>query len=377
MFPVAASVKYLTEPSGIYLHIPFCDKRCKYCSFFSAFYSEDGLDRYTDSLIEAVKQWGGTYNRPIDTVYIGGGTPSLLSHRLSPLLKAVYDSFDVLPESEITLEINPSRDSEYILGVAAATGVNRISVGAQSGSDFELKILGRTHTAADTVKTVENAEKLGFSNISLDLMAGLPFSSNSTLEKSLDFILSLSPEHISVYLLKIEEKTAFYKMRKLLSLPSDDEQADQYLFMCDYLRKKGYEHYEISNFCRNGKVGRHNMKYWLGADYLGLGASAHSFCKGKRFYFPARLSAVNTSPVYDGTGGDKEEYIMLRLRLRSGIGIKEYSEKFGEELGEAFFGKCKLFEKNGLLKYENGRIYLTDKGMLLSNSVIAELSESI
>lgn len=377
MFRAAVSVKYLTEPSGLYLHIPFCVKRCKYCGFFSAFSSESGLDRYTDSLIAAVKQWGGKYNRPIDTVYLGGGTPSLLAHRLSPLLSAVYDSFEVLPNSEITLEVNPSAVSNDILKIAAESGVNRISVGAQSGSDCELKILGRTHTAEDTVKTVENARRLGFSNISLDVMAGLPFSDIGSLKRSLDFTVSLFPEHISVYLLKIEEKTAFFKTQEMLSLPSDDDQAEQYLFMCDYLRQKGYEHYEISNFCKIGKEGRHNLKYWLGREYLGLGSSAHSFCGGKRFYFPSSLYAVNGVPVYDGSGGDREEYIMLRLRLKSGIDIKEYSENFGEELNAAFLKKCELFEKNGFLKLERGKIALTEKGMLLSNSVIAELSECL
>lgn len=377
MFPEAAQVKYLTEPSGLYLHIPFCVTKCRYCNFYSAFCSEDGLDTYTDGLIRAVKQWGGKYNRPIDTVYLGGGTPSLLSHRLIPLLSAVKTAFKLSDTAELTLELNPTGDIEAVLNNALEAGINRLSIGAQSGSDAELKILGRTHTAADAVKAVELARKKGFSDISLDIMAGLPFSDTESLKYNLDFITALSPDHISAYLLKIEEKTVFFKLQELLGLPSEDSQAEQYLYLCEYLRSRGFEHYEISNFCKNGKYSRHNLKYWRGAEYLGLGPAAHSFVQGKRFYFPCSLKALESDPVFDCEGGDREEYIMLRLRLSSGIDLKEYSENFGTEPTPDFFNKCELFEKNGLMKKTNGRISLTDRGMLLSNSIITELLECL
>lgn len=374
-YPEAVSVKSLTNPAGLYLHIPFCKSKCNYCDFYSSFVTEDLLDRYCNGLIELLKQWGGNFNRPIDTIYLGGGTPSLLEHRLIPLLETIYSNFKVLPNPEITLELNPSGSSEKMLDFAIKSGINRLSIGAQSGIDTELKALGRTHTAEDTVNTFKLARKLGFSNISLDLMLGLPDSDCNSLKKSLKFINNLSPEHISAYLLKIEEKTVFFKKANELNLPDDDEQAKQYLLMCDYFEKAGYNHYEISNFCKGDKISRHNIKYWLGDDYLGLGPAAHSFVDGKRFYFPRNTAKFleNSPPVEDGEGGGKEEYIMLRLRLKTGIIIKEYTEKFGEELPEEFLKYCHHLQKAGYLIINNEHISLTNEGMLLSNSIITEL----
>ena len=208
-FPEAAQVKSLTNPSGLYLHIPFCEKKCKYCNFYSSFVTEELLDSYTEALIKSINQWGGKYNRPIDTIYLGGGTPSLLRHRLPTLLSSINNSFNICKDSEITLEINPASNSEALLESAKMAGINRLSIGAQGGSDDELKILGRTHTAADTENTVATARKMGFNNISLDIMIGLPFSTNETLKNNLDFINRLNPEHISAYILKLEERTAF------------------------------------------------------------------------------------------------------------------------------------------------------------------------
>ena len=337
--------------------------------------TEDLLDRYCNGLIRLLEQWGGKFNRPIDTIYLGGGTPSLLEHRLIPILKAINSYFNVLPNPEITLELNPSGNSEKMLDFAIRSGINRLSIGAQSGNNDELKILGRTHTAEDTVNTFNSARKLGFSNISLDLMLGLPDSDCNSLKQSLEFICQLSPEHISAYLLKIEEKTFFYKNADKLNLPDDDEQAKQYLLMCDFFEKAGYNHYEISNFCKGDKISRHNIKYWLGDDYLGLGPAAHSFVDGKRFYFPRNTAKFLecSPPVEDGEGGGKEEYIMLRLRLKTGIIIKEYTEKFSEELPNEFLKYCHHLQKADYLIIDNEHIRLTNKGMLLSNSIITEL----
>ena len=372
-------MKFLTNPLGLYLHIPFCIKKCNYCDFYSSFVTDELLDRYTDGLIGLIKQWGGSLNRPIDTIYLGGGTPSLLSHRIKPVLDAVNKAFTVLPNAEITLELNPTGDVTHILEYAKNAGVNRLSIGAQSGNDNELKVLGRTHSAVDTVNTVTTARKLGFNNISLDIMLGLPHSNADTLKHNLNFIADLNPEHISAYLLKIEERTVFYKKANELSLPDDDAQAEQYLAMCDFFEKKGYNHYEISNFCKGDKVSRHNIKYWLGDDYLGLGPSAHSFIDKKRFYYPRNMSKFldGTPPMADGEGGSKDEYIMLHLRLKEGINIKEYTEKYGKELPKEFLELCKSFEKAEFLKFQENRISLTNKGMLLSNSIIAELLECI
>lgn len=378
-FPEAVSVKFLTN-AGLYLHIPFCRKKCRYCDFYSACSESTVIDRYTQALIESIKQWGGKISRPIDTIYLGGGTPSLLSHRLIDVITAVKASFDVQKDSEITLEINPSGDSREILEYAKTAGINRLSIGIQSADEKELELLGRAHSFFDAIATVEYARALGFDNISVDLMIGLPQSGrNSNLRESLDKITALKPQHISAYILKLESGTVFYKEKENLDLPDDDEVSRQYLFMCDYLEKKGYSHYEISNFAKKGYESRHNLKYWLLEDYLGIGPSAHSFLDGKRFYYPRDLKGFieGNEPIGDGSGGDEAEYIMLGLRLLKGIDPKEYFGLFKKELPEGFFKKCRMFHKAGYMNIENNRYFLTNEGMLLSNSIISELLDEM
>ena len=378
-FPVAVSVKFLTN-TGLYLHIPFCIKKCKYCDFYSGCADKRKIDSYTDALIREIKQWGGKITCPIDTIYFGGGTPSLLEHRLTYVMNAVRENFNVSENSEITLEINPSGDSKRILEFAKKAGINRLSIGIQSGDDEELKILGRTHNFREAENTFKMARKLGFCNISADLMIGLPFSAqNENLKESLDKIIGLNPEHISAYILKIEPKTAFYKDMDSLCLPDDEEVSKQYLFMSRYLNEKGYSHYEISNFAKEGFESRHNVKYWTLADYLGLGPSAHSFINGKRFYYPNDIKAFisGNDVINDGDGGDLEEFIMLSLRLKRGLNTEELYKKYNFKLSDKFYKKCETFEKAGFMSLENNNFCLTDEGMLLSNSIISELLEEI
>ncbi len=369
----------MTDKAGLYLHIPFCVKKCKYCDFYSAFPGGGLLDRYTEALTESIKKWGGRFRRPINTVYLGGGTPSLLKERLVPLLSEVYKAFNVTDGAEITLELNPGADAENVLKYAKSAGINRLSVGMQSGIDSQLEILGRTHTCADTVNTVKLARNMGFDNISLDIMIGLPFSDVETLNKSLSLLKELSPEHISAYLLKIEENTVFYREKEKLSLPDDDNSAEQYLTVCGFLKENGYIHYEISNFCKKGFESRHNIKYWKGQEYLGIGPSAHSYFDGRRCYYPRDLKAFlkGNEPVYEGEGGTKDEYIMLGLRLSEGISLSEFEEKFRRPIPEKFIEKCRLFNNVGYVNSGADRISLTERGMLLSNSIITELLECI
>ncbi len=338
------------------------------------------IDRYTEALIEKIKQWGGKISRPIDTIYLGGGTPSLLAHRLPEVMNNVRESFKVTDNCEITLELNPSGRVEEILDYAKKAGVNRLSLGLQSGNDAELELLGRTHTFNDGAETFKTARNMGFSNISVDLMIGLPFSGkNNNLTESLIKIIDLSPEHISAYILKIEEKTAFYKDADALNLPNDDEVSNQYLYMSEFLEKNGYSHYEISNFAKKGFESRHNLKYWLLEDYLGIGPSAHSFLEGKRFYYPRDIKAFigGNAPVSDGNGGDIEEYIMLRLRLKEGFKPSEAEKRYNIKIPKGFYDKCKSFEKVGLMEIKDDRYFLTNNGFLLSNSIISELLEEI
>lgn len=372
-------MKSLIKPIGLYLHIPFCRKKCKYCDFYSSFATKELLENYSAALKKAINQWGGKINRPIGTIYLGGGTPSLISEYLSSILKEIRSSFNVLKDAEITLELNPDGNIEKILENAKMAGVNRLSIGAQSGIDDELKLLGRTHSAGDTKKAVEIARSIGFDNISLDIMLSLPNSNCETLKKSLEFILGLNPEHISAYILKIEKNTAFFMEKESLSLPSDDETADQYLFMCDFLKSKGYNHYEISNFSKENFESRHNLIYWHGEEYLGIGPAAHSFIDKKRFYYEKDLKGFlnGNKPVFDGCGGDLTEYVMLNLRLKDGISKTELQKRLDGILPDSFFKKCELFKSQKLINTEDDKIFLTDNGMLLSNSIISELLECL
>ena len=363
-------MKFLTNSLGLYIHIPFCEKKCNYCDFYSAFYNKDNLVVYLQALKGEIKKWGGQTDRPIDTIYIGGGTPSLLGEEIISLASCIRENFNVLENAEFTVEVNPSSSSEF-LAFAAAAGVNRLSIGVQSGSDDTLKILGRTHTAFEAALTVKAARSLGFDNISLDLMIALPNSNNQTLKKDIDFILSLSPEHISSYILKIEENTVFSKKYDTLNLPDEEAAAEQYLFMCKELQNNGYSHYEISNFAKENCESRHNLKYWICHDYIGIGPAAHSCFEGKRFYYPRDLKRFITNPqtVFDGEAGGKEEKLMLALRLSSGVDISSIYE----EIPQSIKDKINMLEKAGYIKVNLPHISLTDSGMLISNSIITEL----
>ena len=357
----------MDKPLGLYLHIPFCEKKCAYCDFYSACVTDTVQDSYVTALILEIKKWGGLIDRPIDTIYVGGGTPSVLGNRIEKILLAVKENFKILQNAEITAEVNPASAVEDFLNIAKRSGVNRLSVGVQSANDDELKVLGRTHTVKQSEYTVKTEREMGFDNISLDLMICLPDSNIKSLENSLDFISSLKPEHISAYMLKIEPDTKFSKLT--LNLPDEDMQANQYLYMCKYLEEKGYLHYEISNFALKGRESRHNLKYWTQKEYIGIGPSAHSFLDGKRFYYKRDLKGFIKEPeiISDGLGGDRQEEIMLRLRLKDGIRVKNADRVL-------YFSKLK---EAGYININNQRLSLTNKGMLLSNSIITQITERI
>ncbi len=306
----------------------------------------------------------------VDTVYFGGGTPSLMTGaQLQKVVCAVKSSFIVAEDSEITVECNPSSPGlQDFLQKAAQAGVNRISLGMQSAADNERKSLGRTGGRESVENAVRFAKKAGIENISLDIMIGVPGSSMLSLEKTLDFAVSLGVPHISAYMLKLEEGTHFYKNRHKLQLPDEDETADMYLFMSRFLKDRGFIHYEISNFCKEGYHSRHNMKYWQGAPYLGIGPAAHSFYNKKRFYFPRDISAfMNGEPAaYDGEGGDEEEEILLGLRTLDGVRLSDKND--------LFIKKARLFADSGFGKItEDNRFVLNAEGYLISNSIISEL----
>ena len=310
------------------------------------------------------------FDYKIDSVYIGGGTPSVLGKDIKRIMQSIFANFNVCETAEITAEMNPSAKSEVFLKAAYEAGVNRLSIGAQSSDDKTLCLLGRKHTAADTKRAVEKARQIGFENISLDIMLALPNSTNETLKRDLDFLVAMKPQHISAYMLKIEEKTAFYKKVENLNLPDDDQAAEQYLFMCEYLKALGYEHYEISNFCREDAKSRHNLKYWNCEEYLGIGPSAHSFLNGQRSYYSPDLKQFISSPavIPDGFGGDNEERFMLKLRLSEGVDLGEI---FGSVSGSVL-SKADMLCNAGFIERKGNHISLTDKGMAVSNSIITE-----
>ncbi len=377
--PVVAQELSLTNNIGIYIHIPFCSSKCNYCNFYSV-EKKEKIEAYVDKCIEEITRWGGLEARPVSSIYIGGGTPSLLSsEQFQKIVNAINKNFAVQQNAEITAEVNPGDNLGYLLPSFFETGCNRLSIGVQSGLDDELKILGRRHTVKDAALAVETARKVGFSNISLDLMTALPFSTPKTLENSLRFVLSLQPEHISTYMLKLEEGTPLYQKRDMLIFPDDDAAAEQYLQVSECLTDAGYEHYEISNFAKKGFHSRHNTLYWECGEYLGVGPFAHSFLNGKRFYYQNDLDSFLKNPVtvFDGNGGSEDEYIMLGLRLKNGISSTEFLKRYGRVLPSGIFKKARLFHKNGLCVIKNDNISLTAKGMLLSNSIIAEFSEEL
>ena len=366
------------NPIGLYLHIPFCDGKCAYCNFFSRRADNDCLTEYTERLIACIADWGRKIDRTVDTVYFGGGTPSLLGHdRLIAVLESVYRSFAVSDHAEITVEVNPSSTDELDFAALRQAGFNRLSIGLQSANDNELMILGRRHSVDDARRTVHRAQTAGFDNISLDVMLAIPEQTISSLDKTLEFCASCHVQHISAYILKIEEGTRFYQLKDKLPLFTDDEQASFYEHTVEKLFALGYPQYEISNFAQKGCESRHNLHYWHDNEYLGLGPSAHSFLDGKRFYYDSDFQSFYNGQIFDESdGGDSDEYIMLALRLTEGLRFSEYERRFHQPVSDHLIKAARNLQSQGLCKVSDTAVSLTVKGFLVSNAVIAYLSEN-
>ena len=365
----------MNNPIGIYIHVPFCASKCGYCDFYSLPYSEELMEKYVNRIVSEINRWGDKLRRPADTLYFGGGTPSLLRvDQVERIIFAARQKFS-LEGAEITVEVNPAEDLKDWLVGAKKAGINRISVGFQSANEKELKTLLRRHTLPDAIRTVEDIKTAGIDNFSLDIMLGIPHQNSESLRHSLDVIAGLGPCHISAYMLSVEEGTYFHKNREKLNIPNDDEVEKFYLETVKFLEKKGYRKYEISNFSKDGKTSKHNTKYWTGKEYLGLGPAAHSLLLGKRFYYDRNLSDYLKNPkeIPDGDAGDFEEWFMLKIRLSDGFSFEEIAENF-EDISSVFAkNKADLFVKGGMMKNIDGKYSLTDKGALVSNTVISEL----
>ncbi len=357
--------------TGIYIHIPFCARKCPYCDFYSVAYRKNLVEDYIQAIIRNLNYY--QISDSVDSIYFGGGTPSLLSvQQISAILETCDKNFK-LKNPEITLEYNPTRTNSEHLKNLHSVGINRLSIGTQSFSDAELKLLGRTHTAKQNLETVQNAVKAGFQNISCDLMLALPYQSEQILAETLEVLKTLPIQHVSAYLLQLEEHTEFYTNPEILNnLPDEDSSADRYLQTVYTLKNAGFQQYEVSSFAKTGFESRHNLKYWKCQDYLGIGAGAHSCMKNKRFYIEKNLEKFCQDKIQQEISvsedaGNPEEKLMLALRTIKGIPLKALSKKAQK--------KSEILMKHNYIKSENDWIHLTPEGFAVSNAVIAMLLE--
>ena len=374
--------------AGIYLHIPFCRSRCSYCDFATdVFKSEDAVERYVNALVKEIQNSKFKIQKAenlIETIYFGGGTPSLLSPRqLEKILNAIHEKFNILPEIELTMEMNPATVTLETLKEYRSLGVNRASFGAQTFDDTELKRLGRRHTAQDVRETIELLRVSGFANVSFDLIAGLPRQTLQDWARNLDEALKLNPEHLSLYLLEIHEGTPLAEQIRSRRQPSPDEDlaGEMYELMIEKTLEKGYRQYEISNFSLPGFESRHNTKYWLCEPVFAFGVSAHSF-DGRTRRANKRDTNRYVSLVESGASPVVEEnelsakqfaaeFAFLRLRLAEGLDLENYKTRFGIDLRQKFGAELNRLEELGLIEFEENHLKLTRQGFLYSNEVFA------
>lgn len=364
----------------LYIHIPFCVRKCAYCDFLSAPGSEEAKASYTKALlreIEAVK----TEKREVSSIFVGGGTPSALSPSLmGDIFEKIHESFSVAQDAEITIEANPGTLSKEKLFLYKNAGINRLSLGLQSPEEAELKSLGRIHTYEEFLESFSLAREAGFQNINVDLMCALPDQTYEGWIRNLRTVAALHPEHISAYSLIIEEGTPFAKRK--LNLPDEDTEYRMYEDTAGILEEYGYEQYEISNYAKKGFVCRHNIGYWTRKEYLGLGLGAASLWGNQRFSNTSDFSAylkesgspekIRENRETLSLEDEMSEFMFLGLRMTEGVSKAEFLESFGTPI-ESVYGKVLDKYKNmGLLEEKEGRIFLTRAGIHVSNGVMAE-----
>ena len=364
----------------LYIHIPFCVRKCAYCDFLSALGSEEAKASYTEALlreIEAVK----TEKREVSSIFVGGGTPSALSPSLmGDIFEKIHKSFSVAPDAEITIEANPGTLSNEKLFLYRNVGINRLSLGLQSPEAAELKSLGRIHTYEEFLESFSLAREAGFQNINVDLMCALPDQTYEGWVRNLRKVAALHPEHISAYSLIIEEGTPFAKRK--LNLPDEDTEYRMYEDTAGILAEYGYEQYEISNYAKKDLACQHNVGYWTRKEYLGLGLGAASLWGNQRFSNTSDFFLyLNNSGFPEKIRGDREtlsleaemsEFMFLGLRMTKGVSKAEFLEGFGVPI-ECVYGKVlDKYKSVGLLEETEGRIFLTRAGIHVSNGVMAE-----
>lgn len=360
---------------GVYIHIPFCERKCNYCAF-SSFSDFSEKEKYISSVCDEIENFSRK-GENVDTIYIGGGTPSVLSEdEITKIFTSLQRSFDITSNCEITIECNPNSMTKEKLLTYKSLGVNRLSIGVQSLNDEDLKFAGRLHSAGEALEKIELAKEVGFKNISIDLLIGLPNSTDEEFEKNLKKIVNSGIKHISTYMLQIEEGT---KLKKIVEenpelLPDDDKLAEMASKTAEIFKKCGFLHYEVSNYALPGYESRHNFKYWTGEEYVGFGLAAHSYLDGKRM-----ANAKNFNDYYERknieienlTIAQKiEEHIMLGLRCLNGID-KKYLKLNGYDIVKNDYYKD--FVKKGVLIDDGDKIYLNEDYYFVNNFIIVSL----
>ena len=375
------------QPLGLYIHIPYCIHKCGYCDFNSHPIKQDEMNHYIDALVAEMKHYAKTYSNTniIRTIFLGGGTPTTLTvYQLERILKECVSEFTVASDAEITIEANPATIDIEQLKSIRQTGYNRISIGVQSFDKAELKLLDRAHGPEEIHSTVDRARKAGFDNLSLDLMFAVPNQSLSSWESNLNKALEKNPEHLSTYNLTIEQGTAFSKLQSngKLIMPDDDHQLELYKKTIERLTKKGFHHYEISNFAHRGKECKHNITYWENKNTLGLGAGASSYMNGTRFkninlpaHYIRQVKEKKIAVEHSETLEPRQamgETIMLGLRLLQGISIHQFEKRFQISFTNLFRNIISSLKEKELVVIEKDYLRLSKKGLFIADSVILE-----
>lgn len=361
--------------SSLYIHVPFCIEKCKYCNFYSVKWAEEYEEIYIKALLKEI-ELTSSIPHLVETIYIGGGTPSCLSYKgLKKILESIRKRYFIKDNIEFSIELNPATVDMRKLEMFKSYGINRLSIGVQSYNDLELKLLGRIHNSKSVVSILKKVEKKGFENISIDLIYGIPFQTQNTWKNSLKFIKSFDIKHVSLYELTLEENTKLFNeiLSGRYTLPNEEDILSMYIFANQFLSDNSFEKYEISNFAIKEYKCRHNINYWRRKPYLGLGPSAHSFINNRRFHNPAELLKYSKTLInnklswiedYFVHGKEKlKEKIFLSLRTSEGMIIKRRC------LNEIF----RNFEKEKLVRISKHRVSLTDKGMVLSNELFVQV----
>ena len=376
---------------GIYVHIPFCKQKCHYCDFYSMAEQEEWIPRYVKSLINEINKKKNeeefNFLSIVKTIYIGGGTPSFINSKyITEILQAIYENYEVDKNAEITIEVNPGTTSMQKLEDYKKAGINRLSIGLQATQNHLLQAIGRIHNYYDFVDTYHLAREAYFENINVDLMIGLPEQTILDVEDAVEEVISLEPEHISVYSLIVEENTKIQKgvQNGTIHLPSEDDERKMYWKTKEILEKNGYKHYEISNFAKSGYQSKHNTDCWKQKEYIGFGASAHSYINSYR------ISNINSIEEYiknieenkprknlvfheKQTLEDKQnEYMLLGLRMLDGVSIQEFKLKFVANPIYLYHDKLEKLTKQELIEIDGDVIKLTNKGLDFANIVWEE-----